>query len=153
MSGSIQNGDIIHVANKEIISISAGGNNILNYSGIYRIDSYTPGKDTVVATSNYSPNITVSVSSRSNSRSGKITINFVNTILLNTSVSIATITFDTAFSHEPKVIITQASIPAYCTPGVTPIYWAVGATNHFDIFMDNTPAIANSISFYYIVEG
>lgn len=148
----IQNGDVTHAANKEIINISANDNNILNYSRIFRINSSTPNQDTVIPISNYDPDITVSCSSESNSRSGKITINFVDTIILNPEVSIATIPFEVPFDHEPKVIISQCSAPAY-NGANHPVYWAIGSVGQLDIYMDDTPTNGQSVSFYYIVEG
>lgn len=152
-SPRIENGDIIHASNKEVISISANSKNSLLFSNIGKISSITSGLGIPVAgsTTGYTT-CQLDTNYSSNDRSGAVIITWTNTGVFSSAVARGTLTFNTPYSNAPKVIITPYDQLAITGAGTQLHYYVKTTTTGFGIFTNTDAATGQVEKFFYIVE-
>lgn len=149
----IQNGDIIHAANKEIITISANSKNSLSFYNIGKISSSTPnlGTPTTTTTTGYTT-IEFDTNYSSNDRSGAVIITWTGTGSFSSSVPRGSVVFNTIYSNPPKVTITPYDSLATTGGGTQLHYYVKTSITGFGIYTNNDAASGQVEKFFYIVE-
>lgn len=149
----VQNGDIIHVANREIITISSNPKNSLSIYNIGKISSITDGLGvpTTTTTTGYTT-CELDTNYSSNSRSGAVIITWTDTGSFNAAVPRGSIVFDTRYTNIPKVIITPYDSLAVTGGGTQLHYYVKTTVTGFGIYTNNDGAVGQVEKFFYIVE-
>ena len=149
----VQTGDIVHVANKEIINISSNPNNFLAISNIGKISSITSGLNVPVTSSSTSyTSCSLDTNYSSNDRSGAVIITWTGTGIFSSSVPRGSVVFSNRYTNIPKVTITPYDSLAITGGGNQLHYYVKTTATGFGIYTNNDGDIGQIEKFFYIVE-